>query len=149
MPTDPSIAEAWNHVLDGYRQAFEVEGLPEIEIKALAAGLDAATKLLMSRHPGSDLPSKLEVAPGIVKPVDEMTSDEMQAADEVLYERGIIDGEIAALLAESIARSLRVPPDLLARIGEQLKDGPVGGNPLVAVTLRDELRDVCREGGDA
>jgi hypothetical protein len=139
MPTDPSIAEAWNHVLDGYRQAFEVQGLPESEIKALAAGLDAATKLL---------PSKLEVAPGIVKPVDQMTSDEMQAADEVLYERGIIDGEIAALLAESIAHGLRVPPDLLARIGEQLKDGPVGGNPLVAVTLRDELRDVCREGGD-
>jgi hypothetical protein len=148
MPTDPSIAEAWNHVLDGYRQAFEVEGLPESEIEALAAGL-AASELLMSRHPGSDLSSKLEVAPGIVKPVDEMTSDEMQAADEVLYERGIIDGEIAALLAESIARGLRVPPDLLARIGEQLKDGPVGGNPLVAVTLRDELRDVCREGGDA
>jgi hypothetical protein len=145
------ISEAWRHLLDGYRLALEVEGLPEREIGALAAGLKAAADLVTANHPvpGAGLPKEIEVAPGISKPVSEMTPEEMQRAGKIVHEVNTLTGEVGALYVEAVDRELPVPAELRARIDKQVRSTFLGGNSLELVVLRNELRAIVQpEAGD-
>ena len=146
MTTDEGriIAEAWRHVLNGYRRALEVEGLPEREIGALAAGLKAAADLVTANQPvpGAGPPKEMEVAPGISKPVSEMTPEEMQSAGKIVDEVSTLTGEVGALYGEAVDRELPVPAELQARIDKQVRSTFLGGNSLELVVLRNELRAI-------
>jgi hypothetical protein len=143
------IAEAWRHVLDGYRLALEVEDLPARAVKDLQASLEAATDLMLANRPGADLPREMEMASGISKRVSEMTPEEMQGAGKVMDHINALTTELGSLYGEAVEREVPVPAELRARIDKQVRSGFLGGNLLELVALRNELRAIVRpEAGD-
>jgi hypothetical protein len=94
-----------------------------------------------------DLTEQVEVAPGITKPLGECTPADLRGALRPQDEAISLHSEMAVMLNEATDGGVSIPDDL----GQRLKTANLTTkNPLVLLTLRDELRAIVEsEAGDA
>jgi hypothetical protein len=94
-----------------------------------------------------DPTEQVEVARGITKPLGECTPDDLRGALQLQDEAVSLHSEMVVIVNEAADGGVSIPDDL----GQRLKAANLTTkNPLVLLTLRDELRAIVgSEAGDA